>query len=297
MTDSSDWAFPPAMQPRASEVQFDLQQALNSVVRVRTVILTIGYLITEAQQIWIGAHDGRELPGHALAYDYVTGFGLILPFGELKVPSLELGDSHQLLVDDMVTVIGHGGIEHALSSKLIAQREFAGYWEYLIEDSLLVAPPHPQWGGAALLDTGGKLVGIGSLLVQENVSGDQFDANLFVPIELLKPILDELLTTGKAQRPERPWLGLYTTEQGDQLVIVGVTSSGPAQQAQLQRDDIVTHVGSTPVNTLAAFYRVLWAQGTAGSMIALTIKRGKHNRVMRLRSASRDDYLLKPKAH
>lgn len=326
MSDSSDWAFPPALQPQASQLRFDLQTTLSSVLRVRSeipedaftaaalgterigngvvihaagrpVVLTVGYLITEAHNIWLTTHDGRELPGHALAYDQVTGFGLILPLGELNAPAVALGSSNALAVGSDVTVIGHGGIHHAVNSKLIAKREFAGYWEYLLEEALLVSPPHPQWGGTALIDANGKLAGLGSLLIQESVSGDQFDANLFVPIDLLTPILDELLATGKVTRAPRPWLGLYTTEQDDRLVIVGVTHSGPAQLAELHDGDIITHVGKRAVQTLPEFYRTLWAQGTAGSMITLVVKRGKRSREVQLRSASREDYLLKPRAH
>ncbi len=326
MSDSSDWAFPTALQPQASHLQFDLPAALASVLRVRSeipedaftaaalgterigngvairvdgriVVLTIGYLITEAQNIWLTTHDGRDLPGHALAYDQVTGFGIILPMGDLRVPTLELGGSKHVPVGSDVTVIGHGGAHHAVASKLIAKREFAGYWEYLLEEALLVSPPHPQWGGTALIDAAGKLMGVGSLLIQESVSGDQFDANLFVPTDLLTPILDELLLTGRVTRPARPWLGLYTTEQDEQLVIAGVTQSGPAQQAELRTGDIITHVGRHPVQSLPQFYRALWAQGTAGSMITLMIKRGKRSQSVQLRSASRGDYLLKPRAH
>lgn len=326
MSDSSDWAFPSALQPQASQLQFDLSAALAGVLRIRSevpedaftaatlgterigngvaihaagriVIVTVGYLITEAQNIWLTTHDGRELPGHALAYDQVTGFGLILPMGDLQVPVLQLGSSRNTAIGGDVTVIGHGGIQHAIASKLIAKREFAGYWEYLLDEALLVSPPHPQWGGTALIDATGKLVGLGSLLIQESVSGDQFDANLFVPIELLTPILDELLTTGKVARSPRPWLGLYTTEQDDHLVIAGVSSSGPAQLAELRNGDVITHVGKYPVQTLPKFYRALWAQGAAGSMISLTIKRGKRSQSVQLRSASRDDFLLKPRAH
>ena len=326
MSDSSDWSFPSALQPQTSQLQFDLSAALASVLHVRSeipedaftaatlgterigngvaihaggriVVLTIGYLITEAQNIWLTTQDGRDLPGHALAYDQVTGFGIILPMGNLQVPTLPLGRSQHVPVDSEVTVIGHGGIRHAVTSKLIARREFAGYWEYLLDEALLVSPPHPQWGGTALVDATGKLIGLGSLLIQESVSGDQFDANLFVPIDLLLPILDELLTTGKANRPTRPWLGLYTTEQDETLVIAGVTQSGPAQQAELRSGDVITHVGKHPVHSLPQFYRALWAQGTAGSMVSLTLKRGKRSQSVQLRSASRADFLLKPTAH
>jgi S1-C subfamily serine protease len=330
MSDSNDWSFPRALQVKADQVSFDLPGALRSVVQVRseiadeaftaaalgterigngivirigtqTVVLTIAYLITEAHIIWLTTHDGRQIAGHSLACDQVTGLGLIVPLGELapdpQLASLELGSSESLQVDSEVIVIGHGGAAHAMNSKLIAKREFAGYWEYLLDEALLVSPPHPQWGGTALVDQHGKLVGVGSLLIQESVSDDSFDANLFVPIDLLKPILHELLNNGKASRPTRPWLGLYTTEQDSQLVIAGVTEAGPAQQAELKRGDVITHVGPQAVRDLASFYRLLWAQGNAGSMIVLRIKRGQRSREIRMRSADRSDYLHKPRAH
>ena len=141
------------------------------------------------------------------------------------------------------------------------------------------------------------MVGLGSLLLQEHVTGDQFDANLFVPIDLLMPILDEMLTTGAVKRTPRPWLGLYAIENDSQIVIAGVTQPGPAQRAELRRGDVISRVGKHPVNSLAEFYRTLWAQGPAGSMISLTVRRGKRRREFHLRSASRDDYLLKERAH
>ncbi|MGD9841924.1 MAG: S1C family serine protease [Steroidobacteraceae bacterium] len=326
MTEDDNWSFPSNLQPLPAQLDFDLQQALQNVVRVRSevpddaftasalgtervgngvvikagerqAVLTVGYLITEAQNVWLTAHDGRQVAGHALAYDQATGFGIILPLGDLDASGLQLGSAQSLLAGNEVIVMGHGGIAHALSSKVIDKREFAGYWEYLLDEALMVSPPHPQWGGTALVDQQGRLVGIGSLLVQELSSGDQFDANLFVPIDLLTPILDELLNNGKVQRPPRPWLGLYTTEQNDELLIAGVTDSGPAHEAQLRDGDIITHVAKQAVQTLPQFYRTLWAQGTAGTMITLGIKRGNKHRQVMLRSASRDDYLLKPKAH
>ncbi len=326
MTDSNEWAFPTALQPQAADLHFDLTRALTSVVKVRSeipegaftaaalgterigngvliraagrqVILTIGYLITEAENIWLTTHDGRQLAGHALAYDQVTGFGLILPLGELNLPALELGSSQALQVNNELVVIGHGGLPHTIKSKLIAKREFAGYWEYLLDEALLIAPPHPQWGGTALVDAHGKLVGIGSLLIQEHVSGDQFDANLFVPIDLLQPILDELLATGQVTRAPRPWLGLYTTEQDDQLVIAGVTQRGPAQAAALRDGDIILKLAGQPITHLGQFYRLLWLQDVAGPAITLTIRRGRRTLEIHVQPTTRDNYLVKPRAH
>lgn len=326
MTDSNDWAFPADLQPNAAELRYELSTRLNGVVRVRsevpesaftatalgtdrvgngvaiqaagrTVVVTTGYLITEAQNIWLTTHDGRTLPGHTLAYDQVTGIGVIVPLGQLNIPTIALGDSRNIDVGDSVVVIGHGGIDHAVNAQVVTKREFAGYWEYLLDQALFVSPPHPEWGGAALIDSVGSLVGLGSLLVQAQVSGDHFDANLFIPVEVLTPIIDELVTVGAASRPARPWLGLYTTETDGRVEIAGVTNAGPAAEAHLRRGDIITHVGEHPVQRLAQFYRSLWAQGTAGCMVTLRITRGKRSREVQLRSASRDHYLQRPVAH
>lgn len=326
MTDSSDWTFPAAVQPQPEQVRFELSTRLNGVVRVRseipenaftvaalgtersgngvaihaaghTVILTIGYILAEAQNLWLTTHEGRQLPGHTLAYDPVTGFGLVLPLGPLDIPTIELGSSQSLAVGSPLIIMGHGGLAHAVNSELIARREFAGYWEYLLDEALFVAPPHPEWGGAALIDAQGALVGLGSLLVQEYVRGDHFDANLFIPIDLLKPILNELVTTGAVARPTRPWLGLYTTEQDGQVIIAGVTQAGPAAEAQLRNGDVIMQVGAVAVHSLPQFYRSLWSQGPAGCTITLHIRRGQHRRDVQLRSASRDHYLRRPVAH
>ena len=202
MSRSDHWSFPVEVQPQQQRLQFDLERAMRGVVLVHAeipdeaftaailgterighgavigrdgLVLTIGYLITEAESIWLTTHDGSVVPGHALAYDPVSGFGLVLPLGRLDAPCLERGSAANVAVDDEVIVIAHGGREHCLTARVIARREFAGYWEYLVEKALFTAPPHPQWGGTALLDLDGRLIGIGSLILQEAVDGDTFD--------------------------------------------------------------------------------------------------------------------------
>src|SRR5215467_4142685 len=238
MAETTEWAFPERLRPRQENLRFDLDAALQSVVLVHSeipeeaftaavlgtermghgvvigsdgLVLTIGYLITEAESVWLTTIDGAVVPGHALAYDQVTGFGLVLPLGRLPVPAMERGSAASVLVGDSVTVIGHGGLEHALDARLIARREFAGYWEYLLEEALFTAPAHPQWGGTALVGQDGRLLGVGSLLVQEAAGPDTVDANMFVPIDLLEPILEDMRKFGRATRAARPWLGLYAT--------------------------------------------------------------------------------------
>ncbi|MBV8806888.1 MAG: serine protease, partial [Sinobacteraceae bacterium] len=261
------------------------------------LILTIGYLITEAESIWLTTNDGAVVPGHALAYDQVTGFGLVMPLGRLAAPVMQRGSAASVTVGDSVTVIGHGGLEHALDARLIARREFAGYWEYLLDDALFTAPAHPQWGGTALVGEDGKLLGVGSLLVQEAAGPDTLDANMFVPIDLLEPILEDMLKFGRPARAARPWLGLYATPLQGMLVVRGLTQGGPAQRAGVKLGDVLLEVAGEPVSDLAELFRKVWRVGPAGSEIAMTLGRGRNTSRIRVTSADRDDYLKKPRRH
>jgi S1-C subfamily serine protease len=324
MAGPASWAFPDALQPSADETAFDLDAALDAAVLLRTeipadaftasilgteragngvvigddgLILTIGYLITEAESIWITTNRGAVMQGHALAYDQRSGFGLVLPLGRLGLRPLARGSAAALKPDSPVIVIGHGGRPHALKARVIAKREFAGYWEYVLDEALFTAPAHPQWGGAALVGENGKLLGIGSLLVQEAVGDKVVDGNMFVPIDLLEPILADLLSSGAAARPPRAWLGLYIAEMEGRLVVGGLAPNGPAEKAGLQLGDLVLDVAGEPVSGLAALFRRIWSCGPAGCEVPLSISRRGATSTFRIRSANRNDFLKKPRLH
>ncbi len=324
MSDATEWSFPPRLQPKAEELQFDLESALRSVVLVHTeipedaftaaalgterighgtvissdgLVLTIGYLIVEATTVWLTTNEGAVVPGHALAYDQASGFGLILPLGRLDVPHLERGSAIHAAVDDDVIVIAHGGLEHSLAANIIARREYAGDWEYLLDDALFTSPPHPQWGGAAMVGLDGRLMGVGSLILQEAVEGDMFDANMFVPIDLLEPILEDMLKLGRPARPPRPWLGMYATPMQGQLVVGNLTQGGPAHRAGVRVGDILLEVAGEPVSELSELFRKVWSVGPAGADIPITLARGRSTSQVRVRSADRNDFLSKPRRH
>ena len=324
MAEPDSWAFPPELQPNAGELRFDLSSTLDGVVKLRAEIpedaftasilgterfgsgaviredgltLTIGYLITEAESIWLTTNRGTVVQGHPLAYDFATGFGLILPLGKLGVAPLPRGTASTVNVGDDVFVAGHGGRGHALRARMHDKREFAGYWEYLLDEALFTIPAHPHWSGAPLIDIDGKVIGIGSLLVQEEVEGKAVQGNMFVPVELLAPILDDLVTTGRSSIPARPWLGMYTQEADGQLVVAGLAEGGPAQRAGVQPGDLVLEVAAERVTSLADFLRRVWRLGTAGTEVALTLGRDGALAHIRVRSADRGDLLKKPRLH
>jgi S1-C subfamily serine protease len=321
MAETTQWAFPIAAQPAPSEVAFDLKAALDAVVMLHSevaedaftasilgterlgsgvviredgLVLTIGYLVTEAQTIWLTLNDGTAVPAHALAYDQTSGFGLVQPLGQLRAPVLARGSAGSAVAGAEVIVIGHGGRAHALKARIVEKREFAGYWEYLLDEAIFTTPPHPQWGGAALVGADGKLLGIGSLLVQELQSGESASGNMFVPIDLLAPILDDMLRFGRPARPPRPWLGMYTGEAEQRLAVTGLAVGGPADRAGVQPGDIVLEVAGERVAGLADMFRKVWRLGQAGVEVPLTLTRDAQILHLQLRSADRNDFLKKP---
>jgi S1-C subfamily serine protease len=261
------------------------------------LILTIGYLITEATDVWLTWHDGREVAGHALAYDQVTGFGLVLPLQKPHVAPLPLGSSAHIRAGDRAQVLSHAEFAKETPVEILARREFAGAWEYLLDAAIFTAPAHPHWSGAALIDDQGSLVGLGSLLVRETVAGEETNANMFVPIDLLKPILKDLATRGRAEREARPWLGIYAVEVTGKVYVTGVADGGPAQLADIREGDLISQVGRFEIGALAEFYRRVWSIGPAGVVVPLTIVRGGTTMDLSLRSADRTDMLKRPQAH
>ena len=190
-----------------------LREGSGIVIRESGLVLTIGYLITEAEEVWLTTIDGRVVPAHALAYDQETGFGLVQALGQLDLPALEIGKSSNAKVGD--AAVFADGTGRSIQTGIVAKQEFAGYWEYLLEEAIFIAPAHPSWGGAALIDADGKLIGVGSLRLQMVQNGKVADINMAVPIDLLPPILDDLLTRGAVDRPPRPWLGVFSAENDE----------------------------------------------------------------------------------
>ena len=256
------------------------------------LVLTIGYLITEAEEVWLTTHDERVVPAHVVGYDQQSGFGLVQAMGPLDLPALRLGSSAASRLGDIATTIDGQGRE--VLTEIVAKQEFAGYWEYLLDEAIFTAPFHPSWGGAALVDADNRVIGLGSLRLQMLQVGKTVDINMFVPIDLLAPILDDMIAAGRPQRESRPWLGVYSAEQSNEVVVMSVAGGGPAEQAGIRRGDIISEFDGDEVVGLGDFYRKLWRKTPAGSEFSMRIVRDGRENWVRVKTADRDAFLHKP---
>ena len=251
-------------------------------------ILTIGYLILEAEAIEVIGSQGDPVKASFVAYDYKTGFGILRADPPLAVKPLKLGQSSEIKEGDPILMVGFGGSEAVLGSRVVSRKEFAGYWEYLVEDAIYTTPPYPNYGGAALLDRNGQLLGIGSIYTQLTVPGmGIMPCNMSVPVDLLKPILADLIDTGRSSKPPQPWLGVHADETHGRVFIIRVTPGGPAEKAGIKAGDIILAVNQAPVKSLADFFRQIWASGPAGVKVPLSILHETQVRDISVQSADR----------
>lgn len=325
MTEESISRIPPELQPTEADVECDLDATLKAVVSLRAqipetaftagilgtertghgvvledsgLIVTIGYLITEATEVWIVTANGTAIPGDVLGYDYETGFGLVQPLGQLDLPGVPIGEVDSLDIGDFLLAAGFGGRSETLKTQLASRREFAGYWEYVLDDALYTSPPHPNWGGAALLNLRGQLCGIGSLFVEQIVPElPDVEGNLFVPINLLPPIIDDLKNYGRSMKPARPWLGMFVSETENGFMVAGAYDNAPAEQHGVKAGDMVLEINGHSADSLADLFRIMWAVGPAGTAIPLRLERDGKVLDIDVGSVDRRDFWLTPNMH
>jgi len=323
MSSTTEWKVPAANQPRTGDYAFDLDHVLASVVGLHSIvpndafsadnlgteragngvviddglILTIGYLITEAEAVWLHLGDGRVVQGHALGFDSESGFGLVQALGRLDLDPVPLGSSATAEVGDRVVLGGAGGRTRSVASHIAAKQEFAGYWEYLLKEALFTYPAHPNWGGAGLISNRGELIGIGSLQLEREREGKSEHVNMVVPIDLLKPVLEDLRNFGRVNKPARPWLGMYTAEIENKIVVVGISAKGPASRAELKAGDVILAVKGEKIISQTQFYRKLWSLGPAGVDVPLTVYHEGVTFDVVLASIDRTKLLKGPRLH
>jgi len=268
-----------------------VREGSGVIIDDRGHILTIGYLVIEADTIEVSTADGKTSPATLAGYDHATGFGLLRTVLPLGAKPIDLGTSAELALREPVMVAPYGGRESVNLAYVLSKRQFAGSWEYLLDSAIFIAPPTLAWAGSALISREGKLVGIGSLLVRDSEeAGTPLPGNMFVPIDLLKPILTDLIDKGRVAGPPRPWLGMATEELQGRLLVSRVSPDAPADKAGIRRGDIIVGVGSDAVTTHAELYRKVWSLGAAGTEVPLKVLQGIKVQEISVRSIDRTEY-------
>ncbi|MFO1220315.1 MAG: S1C family serine protease [Burkholderiaceae bacterium] len=276
-------------EARSSRTLGREREGSGVVIDAQGLVLTIGYLILEAEQVLLVTDDDREIPGRVVGYDIATGFGLVQPLVPLRIEPAPLGESARVR-DDEPLMIASGGEGGAVSvARLVSRRPFAGYWEYHIEGALFTAPARRDHSGAGLFNGRGELVGVGSLYVQNARGSEQprVQGNMFVPVDLLRPVLDELKRSGTTAASRRAWLGISCSEEDGQLRIIRVSDDSPADVAGLQEGDRILRIDGKQVSALDQLWLTLWRGGAAEREVTLEVQRRDRTETFKVYSVDR----------
>ena len=266
------------------------------------VLLEGGYVLTNQHvvgesvktggKITITLTDGRVFTAQPVGADRATDVALLKVQDPQRLPTAQLGENDALLPGQTVLAIGNPvGLSHSVSAGVVSAlgrplvMEDRTY-ETLIQTDTAINPGN---SGGALVDLGGKVVGINTL-----VRTDAQNIGFAIPIKTAMQIVGELKRYGKVRRP---YDGVVTTEltarlarmlrlpEGTSGVVVrAVYRSSPAAMAGFQQGDVIVRLASTPTPDEASYRKALESQ-RIGQEVELEILRDGQPSTVRLRLA------------
>ena len=268
----------------------------NGVVIDDKHILTIGYIVVEAETITITLPDGKKFPGELIGYDHTTGFGILRTIIQSDLTPLKIGNSDQLTKEDFLYVLPYLTEGRPSAVKMVSRRSFAGWWEYFLDKPIYTYPANSSFAGSALINEYGEVLGIGSLYVGDAAAtGISSPGNMFVPINDLKPILDDLIQNGRRTKDIKPYMGLTSSDNTGQVKITRVNNNGPAAKAGFSVNDTILAVNDEKINNIEDFYKVVWSFGGPGTKLQFDIERNQEKLNIELTTMDRNDFFVKPK--
>jgi S1-C subfamily serine protease len=277
---------------RSNETLGQERTGSGVVIGANGLVLTIGYLVLEADSVEVSDADGHSVPASVVAYDHATGFGLVRALAPIAPKPIRIGTAQPVTQLDRLMIVT-GGDEQTISvATVVSRRQFAGYWEYMIDGAIFTSPPRLDHSGAALINKDGELVGIGSLFVMDALKpGERLPGNMFVPVDLARPLLDEVQKTGGYRADKRAWLGVNSLEEDGRVKVMQVNAEGPAEQAGIEAGDIILSINGQPVENLQKFYNTLWHDAKPGAEVNLTVLHGPTVKQVTVRSIDRQDFV------
>jgi S1-C subfamily serine protease len=277
-------------------VSLGVEREGNGVAIDENHILTIGYIVIESESIEIGLSDGRRLPAKLVGYDHTSGFGIIKSVVPLEMQPLQLGNSDNINSEQDLLILPSSNRGAGSIVRSVSRRPFTGWWEYFVESPIYTTPPNGLWAGAPILNENGEILGIGSLFVSESVPGISSPGNMSVPINLLKPILEDLKSSGRRKSKTQPYLGISSDDSNDQVIVTRVSKSGPAFEAGIRPQDVIMTINGSQISDLKSFYEKIWKSGEAGVTIELSVLRSGTIMTFDVKTVDRLDHFFKPQS-
>ena len=268
----------------------------NGIVIDDKHILTIGYIVVEAETITITLPNGGVVPAELAGYDHTTGFGILKTILPSKLTPLQIGNSDKLNKEDLLYVLPYLTEGAPSAVKMVSRRSFTGWWEYFLDKPIYTHPMNTSFAGSALINEFGELLGIGSLYVSDAAAeGVPMPGNLFVPINDLKPILNDLIVNGKRTADVKPYMGLTSNDDTGKVMVTRVNDDGPAAKAGFKENDIILKVNKINIQDTEKFYKTVWSQGGPGTLLDFEIERNNQIISLKLTTMDRNDFFVKPK--
>ncbi|MDQ8726431.1 DegQ family serine endoprotease [Bradyrhizobium sp. LHD-71] len=269
-----------------------MQRSLGSgvIVDPSGLVVTNNHVIEGADQVKVSLADKREFEAEIVLKDSRTDLAVLrLKAAREQFPALELSNSDELLVGDVVLAIGNPfgvgqTVTHGIVSALARTQVGITDYQFFIQTDAAINPGN---SGGALVDLSGKLIGINTAIFSR--SGGSQGIGFAIPTNMVRVVVASAKSGGNAVR--RPWLGArlqaVTSEIADSLgltrpsgaLVANVAQGSPAARAGLRLSDLITGIDGQVVDDPNAFDYRFATRPLGGTAHIDIVRAGKPQRL------------------